>query len=261
MRTRNKAFLSCAFLGGVLLMATGAMAQTPTSCYAGTYFVETAGPSTVSCNGATCTEITYDVSGGKPDHVAAVVASGDTDCAEKSIKSVTGTNLSGHQNYFPGEGEPITGLGKWSCHDEAVKVNPNGSVSSFTITVYGARGPAPKSVVTKKGNKVGSCEILGIGEDGAASAAPVTETLTHGECSVVFTLNSLTGSVINAELSDDSPSGCQFFDNPVSELELALDGESLGTAQFGDGYVQSGTASCTTRVVGGRVYTWGKPCP
>ena len=44
-------------------------------------------------------------------------------------------------------------------------------------------------------------------------------------------------------------------------LKVGATAISLGEGQFGEGYVSSGTNSCTTRIIGGRVYTWGNPCP
>jgi hypothetical protein len=49
--------------------------------------------------------------------------------------------------------------------------------------------------------------------------------------------------------------------NTVDKLKVTLDGVDLGSGQFGSGYVSSGSASCTTRIIGGRLYTWGSPCP
>jgi hypothetical protein len=88
---------------------------------------------------------------------------------------------------------------------------------------------------------------------------------------VEFTLDKFGGNVLSAKLTDASiQAGCQSPDmapdgtlNPksVEGLQLTLDGDDLGTGKFGDGYIQSGEQSCTTRIVGGKVYTWGSPCP
>jgi hypothetical protein len=50
----------------------------------------------------------------------------------------------------------------------------------------------------------------------------------------------------------------------VTDLEVRLKddkGTTLGKGKFGDGYISTGGDSCTTRVIGGKVYTWGTPCP
>jgi hypothetical protein len=262
MRVR-KAFLSCAILAGILLAATGATAA---ECKAGNYTVTTPGPSFVSCGmNCTATAITYTVSGGAtPDHVATVVASGSTNCLTPSILEVTGAPASGNQPYDPGVGDPVTELGKRACHEEAAKINPHGSVVEFTVKVSGRRSPAPKSVVVKKGNKIKSCEIVGIGE-AAGETAPVTETLTltSGNCSVVFTLDEATNTVLDAQLTEDSADDCDFEVNDTDAVKIVIDGKDSGSVEFGDGgYIQHGSSSCITRVFGGRAYTWGPPpCP
>jgi hypothetical protein len=263
---RFRTITMCAVFGAASLLAsTAVMAQSNLSCTAGNFLVETTGP--VYPSGCDCTEITYDISGGKPDHVATVVASTSTDCSTQSIMNVYGDQITGNQWYAPAVGDPITGLGEWACHEEAAKVNPSDTVSSFTIRVSGVRGSTPKSVVTKKGGKVRSCEIAGLGEISTpGTPAGLTEVLCHGECCVEFTLDVFTGAVIDAALTDDSNPLCSFEVNDVDDLKLTLVDDQnnetdLGFTQFGEGFAQSGTATCITRWIGGRVITWGYPCP
>jgi hypothetical protein len=264
----NKVFLSCAIVAGVMLAAGAAMAD---QCTAGGYTISTPGP---VASGAS-TSITYTIAGpSAPDHVATVVASGSTDCFTTSITSVTGSNpASGNQKYGPAVGDPVTGLGKWACHEEAAKINPNGNVFNFSVTVSGTRSPAPKSVAVKKGSKISSCEIVGIGDPGVEpEVAPVTEIIKEpgSQCAVEFTLDRITGNVLHAEVTGDSSAGCKLNQTPVENLSLQVNGPfgtcadatcQLGNAKFGTGYVHSGTGSCTTRIIGGRVYSWGDPCP
>jgi len=271
MRNKKWAFLSCTVLAGVSFAAAGAWAD---QCTAGAYTVSTTGP-VVS---AGSTSIMYTISGASaPDHVATVVASGSTDCLTSSITSVTGSNpVNGNQPYPPAVGDPVTGLGKWACHEEAAKINPNGNVVSFSVTVSGARSPAPKSVAVKKGSKVNSCEIVGIGDPAVVpEVAPVTEIIKEpgSDCAVEFTLDRITGTVLNVELTDDSPLDCKLNQTPVENLSLQVTGPfgvnnctptspcPLGNAKFGTGYVHSGEGSCTTRIIGAKVYSWGSPCP
>jgi hypothetical protein len=272
MRKRNKAFLSCAILAGVLLAAMGARAD---QCTAGGYAVSTSGPVV----GTNSTQITYKVSGSNsPDHVATSVASGSTDCVTRSILSVTGSNpTGGNQFYPPAAGDPVTGLGKWACHEEAAKINPNANVAYFTVTVSGVRSPAPKSVVVKKGNNINSCEIVGIGDQAADTPAPVTEIIKEpgSQCAVEFTLDRVTGKVLHAQVTGDSVGNCSLSQTPVTNLNLSVTGVvncpvanqlqdgscSLGPAKFGEGYVHSGSNSCTSRIIGGTLYSWGAPCP
>jgi hypothetical protein len=104
--------------------------------------------------------------------------------------------------------------------------------------------------------------------------AQKNETVNFKGCAVTFVYDVLTGSVLSAALDPAQstkpacPAGvnndqCCAFNGgeDVSHLELTLNGQPLGSGQFGEGYVSSGTNSCTTRVIGGRVYTWGSPCP
>ena len=272
MRTKSKAFLSCTVLAGVLLAAAGAWADV---CTAGSYTVSTPGPIV----GASSTSITYTISGASaPDHVATVVASGFTDCFTTSITSVLGANpVSGNQAYGPAVGDPVTGLGKWACHEEAAKINPNGNVVNFSVTVSGTRSPAPKSVVVKKGSKINSCEIVGIGDPAVVpEVAPVTEIIKEpgSNCAAEFTLDRITGAVLHVKLTDESDLfNCKLNQTPVENLSLQVTGPfgdktctstspcPLGNAKFGTGYVHSGDGSCTTRIIGGRVYSWGAPCP
>ena len=271
MRKTDGAIIACSILAGVL--AVGAVAQADT-CQAGNYTVSTSGP----VAGASTTSITYTISGNPgADHVAAVVASGSTNCVTPSITSVVGIPGSGNQAYAPAVGDPVTGLGKMSCHDEAAKINPNGSVVNFTITVSGVRAPAPRTVVVKKGNTIKGCEIVGIGDPAPVpDIAPVTETIKEpgSDCAVEFTLDRITGNVIHAEVVSQNPE-CKLTQTPVENLNLSVSGVtdcppanvlqdgscSLGPAKFGEGYVHSGSASCTTRIIGGKLYSWGAPCP
>jgi len=262
-----------------LLASTAAMAQTNFLCDAGNFTVETDGlvylmPSDCANAGEPCTEITYTVTG-KPDHVATVVASASTDCETGSIISIEGDTFSGDQYYSPGVGDPVTRLGIFACHEEAVKINPNSHVSDFTILVKGIRSSTPKSVVTKKGGKYGSCEIVGIGEQGEIS--PVAELLCNGDCCLETLSDRNTGAVLSIAEAAGNPSTCTFSSFPVEKLQVVIDGQSFGFANVASGYIESGAATngnsfgftndasdyskagtqpnCLTRLVYGRVVT------
>lgn len=270
MRVRTKAFLSCAVVAIIGLLAstgviasggggnvpTGAPSPPPTWCSTGLYKIEVAsGPTFVSCSatGGQCTEIEYAVTaGGVPDHVAVVQGIG--------IWSMVGP---GSQWYLPGVGDPVTGLGKFSSHEQAAKINPSSSVLNFKIRLAGRRNPSPTAVATKKGSKFGSCRILGIGlEAGPNPFQQVqrTETVNFKGCSVNFHYDATSGAFLGAERADDSL-GCDFYENNIDDLTINLPGLTLTDGKFGEGYISSGTNSCTTRIIGGRVYTWGSPCP
>jgi hypothetical protein len=298
MRT-SKAFLSAALVASVGLfaatgvMATGSGGSTPTPtptppplptwCSTGWFQVSVSnGPSFVGCTAnasnpsGVCTEIEYTVSSNSsypiPDHVAALEGYG--------IQYVTGP---GNQWYPPCAGDPVTDLGERSCHEQAAKFNPSNDVKTFKIGLAGQRKPSPTTVATKKGTKIGACRIEGIGLENVAGvfqSTPKVECNNFKGCVVCFTRDPATGDVLNAELEPPAPDGqstlpacggsvvencCSApITSTIDKLNLSLDigdGVPLGAGQIGDGYISSGTNSCTTRVIGGKVYTWGTPCP
>jgi hypothetical protein len=235
---------------------TPAPSPPPTSCSTGLFQVRvTGGPSFVSCGaaGGQCTEIEYTVTGGIPDHVAAVEGVG--------VWYMAGP---GNQWYQPCEGDPVTSLGKNSCHEQAAKFNPNAQVQKFKIGLAGVRKPSPTAVATKKGSRIGVCRILGIGlESGPNPFQQVqkTETVRFKNCSVDFHYDAATGEFLSAELAPDS-AGCDFYETTIDQVTLTVPGAGeLTDAKFGEGYISTGSDSCTTRIIGGKVYTWGSPCP
>jgi hypothetical protein len=88
----------------------------------------------------------------------------------------------------------------------------------------------------------------------------VTETLTHDDCAVEFTLDSVSGNVLSAKLTDSSNPNCTLRNDAVEDIDVTIDGQALGL-KFGQGFFQSGTSSCTTRIIGGRAISFGNPCP
>lgn len=266
-------------------MASGAWADE--TCQAGAYTVSTPGPIVSGSS----TSITYRITGSiSPDHVATVVGTPSNDCFTRGITAVTGsTPTTGNQSYAPAVGDPITGLGKMACHEEAAKINPTGSVVNFTVTVSGARSQALKSVAVKRGATIKSCAIVGIGDQSESSEgtpAPVSEIIKEpgSECAVEFTLDRLTGKVLHVDVVAGSAPNCTLTQTPVEDLNLSISGLptctsatqpnccppdkvnqdgtcAYGSGKFGQGYLHTGSQSCTTRVVGGTLYSWGAPCP
>lgn len=295
MRT-SRAFFSSAFVTAAICLAatagtagdristnvqTPAPPPPPTSCVAGAFTVSVSrGPLLVNCTATAtnpsgqCTEIEYTVSGSNclPDHVAALEGVG--------IQYVTGP---GNQWYAPGVGDPVTDIGEHSVHEQAAKFNPNSSVQKFTIGVAGIRNPSPTTVATKKGYNVSMCRILGMGLENVTSPFQTTrkfDTKIFKGCAVRFELdpnspNPEAPTVLSAELdlsastkpscsvSDNGPGTCcsELLVNDISALNLSIGQTSLGTPKFGSGYISSGENSCTSYVIGGRVYSWGSPCP
>ncbi|MFN8094618.1 MAG: hypothetical protein U0599_20785 [Vicinamibacteria bacterium] len=271
MRTKM-AFLACSVAVAGLLAASGASAgnnYNSCSSWAPTVTV-TAGPCPVSsATPAACeaagpyTAVRYKVTG-NADTVAALVT------ANNGV-------VSGGTVYPPCKGDPATGLGAKSCHEKAVVFGGGcgGNVSAeFWVVVEGKRGPVLQSVALKKDSCVKSFAVTGVGyEISAFQQLQTVESVNFKGCVVDFIKDPLTGAVTDAVLnqlastkvrcSTTGQTNCcsDVMTDTVDKLSLTLNGVELGAGQIGEGYVSSGTNSCTTRVIGGRVYTWGSPCP
>ncbi len=257
----------------------------PMSCSTGLFDVSvSSGPTFVPCSapGGQCTEIGYDVvttalkGKKKPSHVFILEGVGVWDV------SPNGSLWYPPCEGIPGRREP--GFGQDVCHEQAIKISTRQGVTSFKITLAGLRHGSPTTVAIPKGDddprrgddKVVSCTILGIGLEGGPDPDQLTqktETIDFKGCVVEFTRDAVTGEVEKARLlTETSTSGepCEsptlqedgtIAPRPVGEIEVSVGRFNLGAGKFGDGYVSTGTESCTTRVIGGRVYTWGAPCP
>jgi hypothetical protein len=275
MRSFSKAFLSC-----VAVAAMGMLFPSATLAHGHSYSCSSFNPTVTILAGpcpvtsATPTEcapsgdytgIKYQVTG-NPDHVATVVT------ANNVVVSVPG-----NQFYAACAGDPVTGLGAQSCHERAVKVNPDAYTGEFWLVVEKSKGAVLESIVAKKGSCVKPFAIAGLGYDvNPFAATQKTETVNFKGCAVTFVRDILTGAVLSAALDPDqstlplchstnaSPCCSDVIISDVDKLSLSLNVPGvgdLGTGQIGDGYISSGENSCTTRVIGGRVYTWGSPCP
>ena len=270
MRNRKAFFLGAIAAAAVLLAGTVVMAQEPTPLTActtrnETTFTVTSGPSFVSCQGpggvTQCTEIEYEVSTSRFEVFA---------LEGKGVVEVLG----GGEPFIAEPCEGVDGFGLGACHQQAIRTFTDEG-RRFKIVVAGERRPGPSSVAVNLGDGVFfPCEILGIGIENTRNPEQVTqttETVDFKGCVVEFTRDATTSEVVRAQLTEDSPEGCEspFLDQgrilrpqPVADLEIKLkDGRTLGRGKFGDGYISTGEESCTTRVIGGKVYTWGKPCP
>jgi hypothetical protein len=231
-----------------------------TSCRVGDFqFTVSSGPSFVPCESpdGQCTVIEYQVTP-RPEAVYALEGKGVV------FVSNEGTIF-----------DPCVGVGSFgsgSCHEQAVRTSPD-DFGKFRITLEGVRRASPTSVAISI-DPLQACEILGIGLETSRNpdeTTLTTETVDFKGCVVEFTRDADTAEVVRARLTTDSPAACTspflgagrtLIPQPVTELEVKLeDGTSLGFGKFGDGYISTGEESCTTRVIGGKVYTWGKPCP
>jgi hypothetical protein len=289
MRIR-RAFLSCTVVAALGLFATGTTmagghshgggsssnwnmptskpSPAPTSCTTGNYTITvTHGPSFVSCASGQCTEIEYTVTGpGTPDEIAVATGLG--------VQYVHGPNPAW---YPPCVGDEDTDIAEGACHEQAAEVHPTSSLpQTFTVGLDGQRSPGPTTIAVKRGSSVGLCRIQGIGLDsvpGQFDSTQTTERLTFEGCAVDFVHDS-TGAVLSATLSPEStkplcsangnvaPCCSDVITSNIDKLTLTLEGVGeLGAGQVGNGTVATGSNSCTTRIIGGRVYTWGSPCP
>ena len=275
MRSRNLAFLSCTVVAAAVLLATpsvnaGGSRDTcstfsPTvTVVAGPCPVLNGTPSACQPAGASTdfTGIKYRVTG-SPDYVAALVT------ANNAIVSAGRVNA-------PCVGDEVTELGERSCHEQAISFSCGSVTTDIWIVVKGRKAAVLQSVAVKKNSCVKSFAVPGLGVDvNPFQQTQTTETVNFKGCAVTFTKDVNSGAIVNAVLeppplstkpacaSGQNDGTCCAFNGgeDVSHLELTLNGQPLGSGQFGDGYVSSGDHSCTTRVIGGRVYSWGSPCP
>jgi hypothetical protein len=261
MRTTNRAFLSGAIVAAASLLAAPAAMATGYSCSSLNYTVTVlAGPCLVQdpldpvCgNEGEFTGIKYKLSGSQADHVYTLVT------ANNAVATPPGVQV------FPvGAGcSSSVFLGKDSKHEQCVKVNPAGATREFWVVVAGKKKALQTTIAIKKGTCLKSVAIAGLGADTNVFAAAVPkEVVAFKECKVEFTKDPLTGEVASAALTADSPESCQFYETTVDQISVSVPGAgNVGVPKFGEGYVSSGENSCITRIVGGRVYTWGAPCP
>lgn len=276
MRNR-KAFLSLAVLAAAgLLVAMPAMAADPPPSNActttnGWGVATTEGLTYVPCASGTCTRIKYDVTGGTPDHVATFIRAEAGQASAPLGGSLTQT--------APCGGESVIGVGANAvCHETIARFNNQSTkAASFTLQVNGRRKPITTSVVVKKGNSQGGCRIVGFGLEDALSGGDAcvsscgnfnanqsvrkVETFKFKNCEVTFAFDLTTGSVeeFSADPVVGSGASCTPKEGPISELlvngGIISPGDPNEEVTFGDGWINSGQDSCTTRLVGGRYYS------
>ena len=198
------------------------------------------------------TEIEYKVTsnyGLSPDHVL-VLAGYGVDVVIPEARNV----------YEPCVGDTgTTYLGIHDCSSIAVRMNKNNDTQTFELAVLGDEDPTNSSIVVKKGKVIEECRIASLGkrDDTFDPHAQVTaaQEITFKGCTVTIPTDTSTGEGGVATITGDN---CVFVANaePVSVGELVVNGQSVGTLTFGDGSLSSGTASCTTKVISRRIYTW-----
>lgn len=245
---------------------------TTTSPGHGRWTITTDGPQVVKCSdlelgAGKCTVITYEIE--KNTHKKANVVT-------TLVQDVEVLYPDSHQVFPPGIGDPVTKAGQFSAHEQAVRFKKYGShIDSITVVVRGVKVATPTSVVVKFGGLTEACRIAGLGADPAIPAvAPsqMFEVVEGDECTLKLLKNPFTGIVTSAEIIPEmSEPDCNFLNQsseqmssqglPIETIELMTDGQSLGNLRYAEGTTVSGENSCTTLFIGGRLYSWGSPCP
>lgn len=289
---RSKVLFMCAFVVGAVVILSApqtAQAELPLTCNTNEGgdnkwdISVTGGPCPVDCNSpldtsgnlqcfgaGLCTGVSYYIDGKVgADHVA-VLARGPVVDPEDA--------------FAPCAGDPVTGLGVHTCHEQTIRYNAAGEKRySFYYVVDGNREPSTTTVSVRKGNIAGSCEIIGVGQEivvedtgycvPSCGNFDENQTITRREvlnfkgCWLQFDFDLNTGAVVGVQKVDSDVPGdpdkddCDFLDFPVGQLKVTVPGGAAEFATFGDGFISSGTDSCSCRVIGGRVYCWGRPCP
>jgi hypothetical protein len=263
------AFLSLGLMAAAALLAMPAIAADPvpvkTCTTTNGWAVTTDG--LVYDSVAKTTSITYNIGtqGSTPDHVGTFVR------FEAGTVTASGSNNITN----PCGGDSVIGVGTNAvCHERIVRFNNQQSkVTTFTITVDGKRLPITTSVVVRKGNSQGACQIVGVGfEDtsGASNcvhqcgafdtyqAVRTVETFNFKGCEVAFDFDPVNGEVTRFYEPGDPNPNCT-LDGPYDiQGDLTIYGLHLGVnnkVKFGDGWVSSGDGSCGTRFLNGRACT------
>jgi hypothetical protein len=176
----------------------------------------------------------------------------------------------------------------------AVVGTGNRSVSSTTVGVgaYTEGLEVEYCEILGLGREIPPSCVPSCGNFSSEQTRTRSEIFTFKECSVRFDFDPATGEVLNfglniceedqqcneidrcCELLDgepdpDCPYCCEIV-GPlnVKDIQVELpDQEGIEKtvvelpATFGDGFISAGSDSCSCRVIGGRVYCWGKNCP
>jgi hypothetical protein len=259
----HAAFLTSLFAASTLVAGAALAAEPPLSCTTnrGTWNVVASAPRIVECPaGGECTQIDYTITkatlpslsartfttSNKPDYVA-VLAEQDMTIVIPSTTYVQP----------PCKGDPITELGERDCSSRSVRVPRTEPSGFYELAVEGGRAPITASIAIKKGASIEQCRIASLGRDAFDPNAQVSSAQQYvfKGCTVTIPTDPTTGEGGPASLIGD---GCVFVANaePVTTGELIINGTSVGALSYGEGSVSSGVASCTTRVINRKLYSW-----
>jgi hypothetical protein len=246
------ATLAVALIAVVATAAT-AGAQTPFSCTTnglGSWTVTARGPSPAECDdGAACLEMTYEVTpnnGRTPTHIAVLVGH-DTDVATPGSSHVS----------TPCQGDPVTKMGLRDCSRKSVTLALLDESGPKGFRAFGTPAVISSSVVLKKGNVVEECRIASLGSQTFDPNAQLkaSEQIVFKGCTVTIPVDPVTGEPGTATIQGEN---CVFVANAdnIATGELLVNGKNVGTLTYGEGSVSSGEASCTTKVISRKIYTW-----
>jgi hypothetical protein len=253
------AFVAAEIVGPLAAFA----ADPPLECITsrGTWKVVASAPRLVECPlGGECTQIDYTVtrnvtpsftartfSNPNPDHVAVL--------AEHDMKvTIPAANFV----QPPCKGDPTTELGERDCSSRSVRLlRNNASGGIYPLAVEGGRSPIASSIVVKKGGSIEQCLIASLGRDRLDPNAQVSsaQQFVFKGCTITIPTDPISGEGGEASLVGE---GCAFVANgePVGSGELLINGTSVGLLNYGEGAVSSGEASCTTRVISRKIYSF-----
>jgi hypothetical protein len=258
MRTRVKARAATGVLS-VALAAANAYASEPevqcTTNRSGSWTISMTGPSSVPCpDGGQCTALGYQIFGnaGRRPSRAAVLVEYDVDLVEPTADQVS--EACG--------GDRRTRLGLNDCLHKTVKINlgTGPGPKSFEIVARGLRDVVASAVVVRGAGGTGAPEGCSIASLGSVAFHPNQQILSSQQiyfkgCTVTIPTDAVTGEGAPGTITGEN---CVFVANaaPVTEGELKINGQSVGTLSFGNGSISSGTASCATKIINRRLYTW-----
>jgi hypothetical protein len=294
MRTIEKAFLSCAIVAAAGLLDARVALATGGSCnnpMGGTITVVSVPPGSTEPGACTVedpaapacassggwTGIEYQVTGGSATDVVSTLVTVNNTVLPNQVYLSAGYYLKDPCTVPNGGGDPTTGLGKYSCHERAlrVKVGPitlpdSSPAQGFWVLVKGNKQPIPTTIAQKRGvcpNK--TVAILGLGLDipeGCVSTCGSfnphqgvknLQIVSWEGCVIEKHFSPTTGAFLG--VSTDTP-GCTIevgdFNNslnpprPVTNLTLT-DTSGTEAITFADGDATSGDSSCFNTFVGG----------
>jgi hypothetical protein len=152
----------------------------------------------------------------------------------------------------PCNGDPVTEIGIRDCSTQAVRLNKNSETQLFDLIVEGDASPITSSIVVKKGKVIEECRIASLGPLTVDLKAQLTtkETFQFDDCEVEIAINPFTGQPGEASVISGD---CAVSAEPVQNLQLVINGQAQ-EVNTGDGWLSTGTDSCTTRLYRGVSY-------